>query len=39
LTNVISHQYPIDKIDEAFSTAEWLGREGGSIVTRAVVCP
>lgn len=39
LTNVISHQFPIDKIDEAFSTAEWLGREGGSIVTRAVVCP
>ena len=38
LTNVISHQYPIDKIDEAFATAEWLGREGGSVVTRAIVC-
>ncbi len=25
--------------DEAFKTAEWLGREGGSEVTRAVVTP
>jgi len=39
LMSVISHQFPLDRIDEAFSTAEWLGREGGSVVTRAVVCP
>ena len=39
LTNVVSHKFPIDKIDEAFKTAEWLGREGGSVVTRAVVTP
>ena len=39
LTKVISHEFPIDRIDEAFKTAEWLGREGGSVVTRAVVTP
>ena len=39
LTQVVSHQFPIDRIDEAFKTAEWLGREGGSVVTRAVVTP
>ncbi|HUZ78992.1 MAG TPA: zinc-binding dehydrogenase [Chloroflexota bacterium] len=39
LTKVISHQFPIDRIDEAFKTAEWLGRAGGSVVTRAVVTP
>ena len=39
LTNVISHQFPIEQIDEAFKTAEWLGREGGSEVTRAIVAP
>jgi threonine dehydrogenase-like Zn-dependent dehydrogenase len=39
LTKVISHAYPIDRIDEAFKTAEWLGRESGSEVTRAIVTP
>ncbi|MBV8084723.1 MAG: zinc-binding dehydrogenase [Chloroflexi bacterium] len=39
LTKVISHQFPIDKIDDAFKTAEWLGRSSGSEVTRAIVCP
>lgn len=39
LTRVISHQFPIDRIDEAFKTAEWLGRSSGSEVTRAIVCP
>ena len=39
LTDVISHKFPIDQIDEAFQTAEWLGREGGSVATRAVVTP
>jgi hypothetical protein len=32
-------QFPLDRISEAFETAEWLGREGGSVVTRAIVCP
>ena len=39
LTKVVSHEFPIDRIGEAFQTAEWLGREGGSVVTRAVVTP
>jgi threonine dehydrogenase-like Zn-dependent dehydrogenase len=39
LTKVISHAFPIDRIDEAFKTAEWLGRESGSVVTRAIVTP
>ena len=39
LTNVVSHKFPIERIEEAFSTAEWLGREGGSEVTRAIVTP
>ena len=39
LTKVISHRYGIEQIDEAFTTAEWLGREAGSVVTRAIVTP
>jgi hypothetical protein len=39
LTKVISHEFPLEKIDEAFKTAEWLGRKGGSEVTRAIVTP
>jgi threonine dehydrogenase-like Zn-dependent dehydrogenase len=39
LTKVISHQFPLERIDEAFATAEWLGRASGSAVTRAIVCP
>jgi L-iditol 2-dehydrogenase len=39
LTKVISHSFPLDRITEAFETAEWLGREGGSVVTRAIVTP
>lgn len=39
LTRVISHKFPITRIKEAFETAEWLGREGGSVVTRAIVTP
>ena len=39
LLDVVSHQFPLDKIGDAFQTAEWLGRQGGSTVTRAVVTP
>ena len=39
LTNVISHEFPIEKIDEAFKTAEWIGTQSGSEVTRAIVTP
>lgn len=39
LLNVISHEFSLDRIDEAFKTAEWVGRHSGSCVTRAVVTP
>ena len=39
LTNVVSHEFPLDQIGKAFETAEWVGRNAGSEVTRAVVTP
>ena len=36
--DVVSHTYPLDKIDEAFKDAEWMGRAPHRI-TRAVVAP
>jgi hypothetical protein len=39
LTNIVSHEFPITKIEEAFQTAEWLGSTSGSEVTRAIVTP
>lgn len=39
LTNVISHKFPLDQIELAFNTAEWIGRETGSEVARAIVTP
>ena len=39
LTNVVSHEFPLDQIGKAFETAEWVGRNAGSEVTRAVVAP
>ena len=39
LGNVVSHEYTLDRIGEAFKTAEWLGQQKGSEVTRAIVTP
>ena len=39
LTNVVSHEFPITDIENAFKTAEWLGNTKGSEVTRAIVTP
>ena len=39
LTDVISHKFPIEDIENAFRTAEWLGTDKGSVVTRAIVTP
>ena len=39
LTNVVSHEFPITDIENAFKTAEWLGTTKGSEVTRAIVTP
>jgi threonine dehydrogenase-like Zn-dependent dehydrogenase len=39
LTDVVSHKFPIEDIENAFRTAEWLGTDKGSVVTRAIVTP
>ena len=39
LMNVVSHKFGLDQIGEGFKTAEWLGQEGGSQVTRAIITP
>ncbi len=37
---VVSHKFPLDKIDDAFQQAEWLNRQGDQTrVTRAVITP
>jgi hypothetical protein len=36
-TNVISHSFPLDKIDEAFQQAEWSGKQTSA--SRAVITP
>ena len=37
LANVISHSFPLDKIDEAFQQAEWSGKQTSA--SRAVIIP
>ena len=37
LTRMVSHNFPLEQINEAFEAAEWMGREGGSQVTRAII--
>lgn len=39
LTRIVSHKFPLEKINEAFETAEWAGKSIGSQVTRAIVTP
>ena len=39
LMDVVSHEFPITKIEDAFKTAEWLGNSRGIEVTRAIVTP
>lgn len=39
LTQVVSHTYPLGRINEAFELADWSTREGGTPVTRAIVIP
>ena len=36
--DIVSHTFPMEKIGEAFESAEWMGRQGNEI-TRAVVAP
>ena len=37
--DVVSHEFPITKIEDAFKTAEWLGSSRNIEVTRAIVTP
>ena len=39
LFDLVSHTYPLTQINEAFETAEWVGKQGGSAATRVVVQP
>ena len=36
---VISHVYPLDRINEAFREAEWLGRQNSQGISRAGIAP
>ena len=38
ICDIVSDTFPMEKIGEAFESAEWMGREGNHI-TRAVVAP
>jgi len=37
LAKVVSHKYPLEKIDEAFQQAEWEGKQ--TAISRAVITP
>ncbi len=40
LDRIVSHRYPLDKIEEAFQAAEWFGRQPEqAAVTRAAIDP
>ncbi len=39
LTSIVSHQFPLEQINEAFEASEWFNRQSGSQVTRAIGTP
>ena len=39
LTEVMSHGFPLQEINEAFKQAEWSGKNEGTEITRAYVAP
>lgn len=39
LLDLVSHTFPLEEINEAFETAEWVGKQSGSAATRVVVNP
>ncbi len=39
LTRMVSHRFPLEKINEAFEASEWMGRAEGSPVIRAIINP
>jgi hypothetical protein len=39
LTKVMSHSFPLERIEEAFKQAEWAGKSEGTAITRALLKP
>ena len=39
LTRVMSHKFPLEKINEAFEQAEWAGKSEETAITRAFLTP
>ena len=39
LTKIMSHSFPLERIEEAFRQAEWSGKSEETAVTRAVLVP
>ena len=39
LTDVMSHSFPLEQIEDAFKQSEWLGKSEGTAITRALVTP
>jgi len=39
LTDIVSHTYPLEDINEAFTDAEWVGKKESGQLTRAIVLP
>ena len=39
LTEMMSHKFPLEKIDEAFEQAEWAGKSEETLITRALLTP
>ncbi len=39
LTKVLSHTFPLEKVDDAFEQAEWLGKSEDTTIMRAVLTP
>ena len=39
LYDLVSHTFPLDRIEQAFDTAEWSGIAEGAVATRVVVEP
>ena len=39
LTKIMSHRFPLEQIGEAFEQSEWLGKNEGTAITRALLAP
>jgi Zn-dependent alcohol dehydrogenase len=39
LSNVVSHSFPLQEINQAFELAEWQGKNSGTAATRVILKP